>query len=721
MVRVIVYEAVKYAPDELKGKSDAELLVLLKKAWGYAPDQPLTVIGEVTTGEGGEPPYFLTVLKSMNDSRLLEYPVDEQFISHNVYISPRDGKSLIGGNEGSVYCKARVQLSPEKERERRRNPLTLQTVPGSLAVLEELPFELDDIVMDEGKMLLERSIVDFYRHKNRAHLKSDFALVKSELEQEQARLGQSVAHLKSAEKQVSEQLNNTTSTLQQTCEQVEAQHQRLSSLTENYQTRKAVMDSQLARLNDFVRDKADTLLRLGFLDQRDMQALLGEAQQPDAYACHDFEQVFGLNDNAAILHIQAFLHARGIYYRQALLKDFLALLRTQDLIVLAGDSGSGKTNLVKSFAQAIGGKAIVVPVKPNWTSTEDLLGYYNPLEKRYITTQFLEALIEAANNPQVPYLICLDEMNLARVEYYFADFLSLLEERSKQPEIFLYSDTEASHVQREYETFLKLVDEVMGEGRLQAMTDFTDLLKDEQANARLHTLCGFQNGESLLKYHSQLRRVLAGLVRTPSSITLPANVRFVGAINVDETTHYLSPKILDRAHVIRFSNPLLFDWQAFEAELKPQELDVSLPVRLKVVHLGERAPYPEFDRNDVFVGVLVDLAREFLSKLGIEFGLRTVRQARNYAFESKHLGMDDATVLNNFVLHKVLPKLMLDGSKKVSEGITRKDILQRMRVFLEQRIEALDGISGEVSCIAELDELLRNAEANDWVVNYWAR
>ncbi|MNY40338.1 hypothetical protein D3C86_1750750 [compost metagenome] len=64
---------------------------------------------------------------------------------------------------------------------------------------------------------------------------------------------------------------------------------------------------------------------------------------------------------------------------------------------------------------------------------------------------------------------------------------------------------------------------------------------------------------------------------------------------------------------------------------------------------------------------------------------------------------------------------MLDGSKKVSEGITRKDILQRMRVFLEQRIEALDGISGEVSCIAELDELLRNAEANDWVVNYWAR
>lgn len=721
MVQEIVSETVKYAPDELIGKSDAELLSLLKKSWGYAADQPLTVIGKFTAGEGGQRPYFLTLLRSTNDSSRLEYPVDVYPISHRVYISPRDGSFLLERNEGAVYYTARVQLSPEIERERQRNRLTLQTVSGSLEALEELPFELGSKVMEEGKVFLEKSIVDFYRHKHRTQLEADFTLLKSEFEQEQAHLDESVAQLKSDEKQISEQLDKKTRSLQQTQEQVQVQHQRLSVLTENYQTRKAVMDSQLARLNDFVRDKADTLLRLGFLDERDMQALLGEAQQHDATECHDFELVFGLDADAAIAHIQAFLHARGIYYRQALLKDFLALLRTQDLIVLAGDSGSGKTYLVKSFAQAIGGKAIVIPVKPNWTSTEDLLGYYNPLEKRYITTQFLDALIEAANNPQVPYLICLDEMNLARVEYYFADFLSLLEERSKQPEIFLYSDTEASHVQREFDTFLKLVDEVMGEGKSQSLTDFTDLLKDEEANGRLHKLCGFQDGESLLKYHSQLRRVLAGLVRTPSSITLPANVRFVGAINVDETTHYLSPKILDRAHVIRFSNPLLFDWQAFEAELQPQKLDVSMPVRLQAVHLGERAPYPEFDRSDVFVGVLVDMAREFLSKLGIEFGLRTVRQARNYAFESRRLGLDDATLLNNFILHKVLPKLMLDGSKKVSEGITRKDVLQQMRVFLEQRVDAIEGMGGEDSCIAELDELLRNAEANDWVVNYWAR
>ena len=105
-----------------------------------------------------------------------------------------------------------------------------------------------------------------------------------------------------------------------------------------------------------------------------------------------------------------------------------------------------QNKLVQSFAKAIGGVSKIIPVKPNWTSSEDLLGYYNPLEKKYLATPFLEALIEAKQNPDIPYFICLDEMNLARVEYYFADFLSKLEERNEQPTIQLYSDDEAAHV-----------------------------------------------------------------------------------------------------------------------------------------------------------------------------------------------------------------------------------------------------------------------------------
>ena len=74
-----------------------------------------------------------------------------------------------------------------------------------------------------------------------------------------------------------------------------------------------------------------------------------------------------------------------------------------------------------------------MPVKPNWTGSDDLLGYYNPIERRYHPSQFLLALLEAAREPEIPHFICLDEMNLARVEYYFADFLSLLETRGEAP------------------------------------------------------------------------------------------------------------------------------------------------------------------------------------------------------------------------------------------------------------------------------------------------
>ena len=66
--------------------------------------------------------------------------------------------------------------------------------------------------------------------------------------------------------------------------------------------------------------------------------------------------------------------------------------------------------------------------------------------------------------------------------------------------------------------------------------------------------------DSLIKYHTDLRRMISGILNTPSSIIFPKNVRIIGAINIDETTHYLSPKILDRAHIMKFDSPLLQNW-----------------------------------------------------------------------------------------------------------------------------------------------------------------
>ena len=103
------------------------------------------------------------------------------------------------------------------------------------------------------------------------------------------------------------------------------------------------------------------------------------------------------------------------------------------MIVLSGSSGSGKTSLCREYARVTGSICHVIPVKPNWTSAEDLLGFYSPIEKRYLKTPFLNALLEASKDPSHLHIICLDEMNLARPEYYFADFLSVLETRSSNP------------------------------------------------------------------------------------------------------------------------------------------------------------------------------------------------------------------------------------------------------------------------------------------------
>lgn len=126
----------------------------------------------------------------------------------------------------------------------------------------------------------------------------------------------------------------------------------------------------------------------------------------------------------------AALTTAGGIYSIDLIRDFTALLATQDLIVLSGSSGSGKTSLCREYARVTGSICHVIPVKPNWTSAEDLLGFYSPIEKRYLKTPFLNALLEASKDPSHLHIICLDEMNLARPEYYFADFLSVLETRS---------------------------------------------------------------------------------------------------------------------------------------------------------------------------------------------------------------------------------------------------------------------------------------------------
>lgn len=177
----------------------------------------------------------------------------------------------------------------------------------------------------------------------------------------------------------------------------------------------------------------------------------------------------------------------------------LNYLPSKHFVILAGLSGTGKTSLVIRYAQAVHGiknAAVKDPflfmcrVRPDWTDPTGLLGYHDIITNRYVVPEFLEAVLTAHAYPNIPVIVCLDEMNLARVEYYFSDVLSCME---SAPE---------SHVTLHH-------DSIPMEG---------------------------SNGEDI-----------------PSSIPIPANLYVVGTINIDETTNPLSDKVLDRASVIDMS------------------------------------------------------------------------------------------------------------------------------------------------------------------------
>jgi hypothetical protein len=161
-------------------------------------------------------------------------------------------------------------------------------------------------------------------------------------------------------------------------------------------------------------------------------------------------------------------------------------LKTRGFVVLSGLSGSGKTWLAQLYADAVGARSLLVAVAPNWTTNEDLLGYYDPLAKEYRHTPFSLFLTKAAaawtwaqqhGTRAQPFHLILDEMNLARVEYYFAKFLSAMEVRARE-------------------------------------------------------------GSATLELDSRLTTQL-----TP-------NLYFIGTVNVDETTHGFADKIYDRAQLI---------------------------------------------------------------------------------------------------------------------------------------------------------------------------
>ena len=229
----------------------------------------------------------------------------------------------------------------------------------------------------------------------------------------------------------------------------------------------------------------------------------------------------------------------------------LSALRTKPFLLLAGISGTGKSRIVKEMAYAscpdeddlrkddvAPGNYLLVEVKPNWHDSTELLGYESTIKENYVLTPFVKFLYKAMKYPNVPFFVCLDEMNLAPVEQYFAEFLSILESRKllEDGKTILSEPLIKAEIFNKYP---KLALELSGKH------------VTEKPQNNLGYMLTSSKGE-YIPMEDEYREL------QEKGLRIPQNVLVIGTVNMDETTHQFSRKVIDRAMTIEM-NEVKFD------------------------------------------------------------------------------------------------------------------------------------------------------------------
>ncbi len=280
----------------------------------------------------------------------------------------------------------------------------------------------------------------------------------------------------------------------------------------------AAMIREIARLNK------DLAYIHNFMDKKLQQELKqeeSEDEEGDEYANSRFSKLLAVDKkyeggNGEILHNDFTLqdvctnfrnfsaYRMRLFYDEEIVREFVASLAAVRLIILQGISGTGKTSLPYSFGKFLKNDSFIQPVQPSWRERSEMLGFFNEFTKKYKEPEFLRNLYEAHYSNNV-HITVLDEMNIARVEYYFAEFLSVLE------------------IPRKEEWIVEIVSKVQ---------------KDDP------------------------KLIVEG------KMLLPPNMWFVGTANNDDSTFAVSDKVYDRAMIIDIDKKFV-PFQVDEGEPMP--------------------------------------------------------------------------------------------------------------------------------------------------------
>lgn len=207
-------------------------------------------------------------------------------------------------------------------------------------------------------------------------------------------------------------------------------------------------------------------------------------------------------------------------------RPYITAIKSKPFLLLAGISGTGKSRIVRELARACWDEGSaefkaqkpknfeMVQVKPNWHDSSELIGYVSRIDGvRYVVGPFLKFMVKAINDPDTPYFLCLDEMNLAPVEQYFAEYLSVVESRKRQEDGTITTDPIVDYSNTD--EYKSLIDQLFPDDDTQRSQYLT-----EKGGKRL---------------------------------SIPTNLIVVGTVNMDDTTFSFSRKVLDRAMTIEMN------------------------------------------------------------------------------------------------------------------------------------------------------------------------
>lgn len=375
---------------------------------------------------------------------------------------------------------------------------------------------------------------------------------------------------------------------------------------------------------------------------------------------------------------------------------FTAAIKSKPFLLLAGISGTGKSRIVREFAfkscpeylqdkdGTTPGNYCMIEVKPNWHDSTELLGYYSRLGSKpgYQFTKFVKFLVKAKMYPNVPFFVCLDEMNLAPVEQYFAEILSILETRK----VVIGEDgnkTIKTEAIIDAEHF-KALGKIGG---------FAPNFTDRDIYMKLYDIDTESNIDEAVGKRTDLKT---------EGLTLPDNVVIIGTVNMDDTTHQFSRKVIDRAMTIEMNGGNLrnmfggsknLEYLPNKEQQKWQKAFIRRYVTADEVleahsdvakELVEKLPAQLEEINKALKGTPYEVSYRVLNELTIMVGVMLD--------EGKELDDAIAQSVNNILLMKILPRIEGDAEMFALS----REYKTKVGVTYDNRLEWLKNIAPDI-------------------------